>query len=30
LVQLAFFVYREIDRKRQPSNHPVTPALKSQ
>jgi hypothetical protein len=25
-VQLAFFVYREMDRKRQPSNYPVTPA----
>jgi hypothetical protein len=29
-VQLAFFVYREMDRKRQPSNYPVTPAAMSQ
>ena len=29
-MQLAFFVYREMDRKRQPSNYPVTPAAMSQ
>jgi len=29
-VQLAFFVYREMDRKRQPSNYPVTLAAMSQ